>query len=456
MDKKSNKIKKLITILFLILVVIASLAIVIFFSNRQNGIVPSANNNTDNTNSNELVDNNETNNSNTGNTGATNNTVNSEITNEETLKKVIDMNSYFWAKEVLTDYYSSNDYDEPVTLMDTDVVNELGVTDNNYRKLNDFDAPIFRIDEIYKQKLDTNIYLYIIKNRFGKNKSDVKDSILWAKQDLKNKTFSIYPYEYLRIKNYLDFKEGDKISLESIQPIEKKDENQYIFDNSVDSQDCMKGLFERYKFDLLLDEEHLYDLLDEDYKNSKYQNLNELKQYIANNKTDLYLDNLSEYTIVNYDNYIEYKASCENKRNYVFKVKNMMDYKIMLDSYKVIQNEEMYNSFLPDAQAKYCVDRIIQAINYGDYEFVYGKLNQVQKNNYYKNYNDFKDYITKNFFKENNYELGDDFLIVSEGAVYQFDVKITDATGEDYSYGKFVMTVTLKDNDFEISITTQN
>ena len=306
MDKKSNKIKKLITILFLILVVIASLAIVIFFSNRQNGIVPSANNNTDNTNSNELVDNNETNNSNTGNTGATNNTVNSEITNEETLKKVIDMNSYFWAKEVLTDYYSSNDYDEPVTLMDTDVVNELGVTDNNYRKLNDFDAPIFRIDEIYKQKLDTNIYLYIIKNRFGKNKSDVKDSILWAKQDLKNKTFSIYPYEYLRIKNYLDFKEGDKISLESIQPIEKKDENQYIFDNSVDSQDCMKGLFERYKFDLLLDEEHLYDLLDEDYKNSKYQNLNELKQYIANNKTDLYLESISLIMFMKILNVINY------------------------------------------------------------------------------------------------------------------------------------------------------
>ena len=109
---------------------------------------------------------------------------------------------------------------------------------------------------------------------------------------------------------------------------------------------------------------------------------------------------------------------------------------------------------MPDM--KKAVERIIQAINYGDYEFVYEKLNQVQKNNYYKNYNDFKEYITKNFFKENNYELGDDFLIVSEGKVYQFDVKITDATGEDYSYGKFVMTVTLKDNDFEISITTQN
>lgn len=456
MDKKLDKKKKLITILFLILVVIASLAIVIYFSNRQNIVNPSAKNNTNNTTLNELTDNNETNNSNAQNKEVTNNTVSNETTNEETLKQVTDMNSYFWVKEVLNNYYSSNDYDEPVTLMDIDVVNDLGVTNDNYRKFNDFDAPIFRIDEIYKQKLDADIYLYIIKNRFGKNKSDVKDTILWAKQDLKNKTFSIYPYEYLRIKNYLNFKEGDKVSFSSIKSIEKKDENQYIFDNSVDSQDCMKGLFERYKFDLLLDEEHLYNLLDEDYKSSKYQNIDELKQYISNNKTDLYLDNLSEYTITNYDNYIEYKASCGNKRNYVFKVKNMMDYKIMLDSYKVIQNEEMYNSFLPDAQAKYCVDRIIQAINYGDYEFVYEKLNPVQKNNYYKNYNDFKEYITKNFFKENNYELGDDFLIVSEGKVYQFDVKITDATGEDYSYGKFVMTVTLKDNDFEISITTQN
>ena len=256
MDKKLDKKKKLITILFLILVVIASLAIVIYFSNRQNIVNPSAKNNTNNTTLNELTDNNETNNSNAQNKEVTNNTVSNETTNEETLKQVTDMNSYFWVKEVLNNYYSSNDYDEPVTLMDIDVVNDLGVTNDNYRKFNDFDAPIFRIDEIYKQKLDADIYLYIIKNRFGKNKSDVKDTILWAKQDLKNKTFSIYPYEYLRIKNYFNFKEGDKVSFSSIQSIEKKDENQYVNvyqvfdDNQISVSSYQQPTYIEYLYDI--------------------------------------------------------------------------------------------------------------------------------------------------------------------------------------------------------------
>ena len=206
------------------------------------------------------------------------------------------------------------------------------------------------------------------------------------------------------------------------------------------------------EFDLLVDREHLYSILEIDYKNAKYSNLEDLKKYINDNRTDLYLDMISEYKVVNYNEYVEYRAICNSQRNYVFNAKNMMDYTVSLDNYSVVQNKDTYNAFLPAAQAKYCVDRVVQALNYKDYDFVYSKLNPVQKNNYYKNVNEFKNYLSKALYEQNSYEIDDNYLIISDN-VYQFTVTIRDATGGEFTYSKFTMAVTLKDDaDFTISI----
>ena len=134
----------------------------------------------------------------------------------------------------------------------------------------------------------------------------------------------------------------------------------------------------------------------------------------------------------------------------------MMDYTISLDNYTIVQNKDMYNAFLPAAEAKYCVDRVVQAFNYKDYDFVYSKLNPVQKNNYFKNENDFKEYLSKALFEQNSYEIDDNYLIISD-KVYQFNVIITDATEKNSLNMNYTMTVTLKDDaDFSISIVNNN
>ena len=142
---------------------------------------------------------------------------------------------------------------------------------------------------------------------------------------------------------------------------------------------------------------------------------------------------------MNYNEYVEYRAICNSQRNYVFNAKNMMDYTVSLDNYSVVQNKDTYNAFLPAAQAKYCVDRVVQALNYKDYDFVYSKLNPVQKNNYYKNVNEFKNYLSKALYEQNSYEIDDNYLIISDN-VYQFTVTIRDATGGEFTYSKFTIT----------------
>ena len=62
-----------------------------------------------------------------------------------------------------------------------------------------------------------------------------------------------------------------------------------------------------------------------------------------------------------------------------------MNYTILLDDYLIVEDKENYDALLPQVQAEYCVKRVIDSINDGNYEFVYDKLNEIQKNNYYKN-----------------------------------------------------------------------
>ena len=451
--KKSDKIKTLVIILVFILILIALLVFFILFTHQKDdGITVGntvQNNVIDNTNDGE----NTLNNSNSQNTNNSYSTEGEDKNDTKKLNSVTDMSSYFWLKDVLEKYYSSNELEDPTVMLDKDVIKELGITADNYRKFNDFDGPMFRIDKMYKQVLDDNKEIYVVKHKVGKSKTDVKDSIVWIEKDGNNSTFSIYPNEYLKEKNYLDFKEGDTLPVNFSKNISPNTENKFEEEDSHSAEDCMKGLFERYKFDLMADEEHLYNLLDEDYKNLKYPDINNLKQYISNNRTDLYLDSLSEYKVINYNTYIEYRAICKSGRNFVFHVRNMMDYNILLDNYNIV-NKDTYNAFLPAARAKYCINRVVEALNYKDYDFIYSKLNPVQKNNYYKNINDFKEFLEKNSYEANNYEIDDDYLIISDGSVYQFKVKITDATGEDFSYITFTMAVTLKDDtDFAVSIT---
>ena len=147
MDKrKSDDIKRLITVLAFIIIIIILVIVLILITHRKSGTSPTNNNAVNNTNNNTSADtNNEINNN--QNTNVSNGT-NSNIKNNNSggyLEEVADLESYFWLKDRLSLYYSSNDLEDPTMLMDKDVINELGVTVDNYRKFNDFDAPILEL-----------------------------------------------------------------------------------------------------------------------------------------------------------------------------------------------------------------------------------------------------------------------------------------------------------------------
>ena len=443
MEKKSVKVKKMIIILVFALVVILIMIISSFIKKANSPDDNIINNEVDGNSNNTTLNENSTNNTNSINTS------NEQVTYK--LNRVIDMKTYFKMKSILDKYYDSNNLEKPTELIDSDAIEQLKMNDENYEQFNNFDLPIFRIDEIYKQEIDEDNNIYVIYHEIGTDAKNKEQTVIWARVNEKEKCFSIYPYKYLEMRNCTNLKNDDIINLDGFSEVKKNEENTYK-ETSNNTEKCTKDLFERYKFDLLVDNEHLYDTLNDEYRNSKYPQFTELEKYINDNKADLRLDQVSEYSTAEYGNYVKYSITCKSKRILVFKVKNMMKYMLELDNYTIAEEAEKYNSILPAAQARYCLDNIVQAINYGDYNFVYEKLNPVQKNNYYQNIEDFKEFIRKSFYEVNNYEVNEDYLIISDN-VYQFNLKLTDATGNDFSYKKLKMTITLNDNEgFYVSI----
>lgn len=444
MKNKANIIKRLIIALICILFVV--ITIILFLNmqkkdqdNVQNEIEYDDDNGINSIENDNIISNtlNETDN-------------NIQIKYSHKLEPVYDMNTYFLIKQCMEIYYDSIAIDDVQTLIDEDVTEKMNI--NDIESIKNTDLPAFSIDNIYKQRLSSNLNIYVIYYRVEKNSTNSLNSTIWIKVNDKDKDFSIYPYEYLKLNNYLNLKENDTINISTTKNINKDKKNTYNDDISYGTKDCMNELFKRYKFDLVLDLEHLYNSLNEEYKNIKFPTFEEFQSFVNENENDLYLDSINTYNVTDYGQSIEYKGTGGTNRTYVFNIINLMDYRLSFDDYEIVQSEEFYDKFLPQAKARYCIDRIVKAINNNDYEFIYSKLNPIQKNNYFENIDELESFIEEKFYEENSYEINEEYLIISDD-VYQFDVKMTDKTGNSNSARNYTMTVTLKENaDFTISI----
>lgn len=365
------------------------------------------------------------------------------------LERKTDAYSYFAIKQCLSQFYSTKE-------------NAINVLDKNLRQYNITNfyegKNNFRIDNIYKApiKLTKNIYYVYYRIEVAEGKSINKQMMI--KIDTKNASFYVYPYEYLKSINYLDLKQGDKISLDVVDTseIELTDYNNFNQGKiKKEHIDRVTELFERTKFDFKYDLEHLYNLLDNEYRKIRFSNNYDNFVDFINTNRDKYLnDEFKGYQLFPINNDIQYIAISQTDNHYVFNIINLMNYSVQLDNYTVALPvySKIYENNMPNVKAKYCINRVMKAINDKNYEFVYAKLNPVQKSNYYQSYNDFVNFVKTYFYEKNTFEYGE-YTTISDN-VFRYIVNIKDENNDSLVERKFNMTITLKNNaDFEISIT---
>lgn len=304
------------------------------------------------------------------------------------------------------------------------------------------------IDNIYVAEAKSSIGIYVIYGTIVNTGETVK---LMVVLDNNNLAYNIYPENYLEENNMLELKEGDNINLD-IESVEKNNLNGFKYKN-VDLQTIALDYFNNYK-NKLNNVEELYNSLDEEYRNKRFQNIDNFKEYIEKNREELESAVFSEYTLNNLTDYNEYVCKDQYGNYYIFKATAVMKYTMLLDTYTIITDEftEQYNSGTDDVKVKLNIDRWIKMLNNRDYKTAYNYLDETfRANNFNNDQTVFESYMRDKY--PGHYEVlyGD---IIERNGIYSQSIILKDITGEDETEYPLDMIMKLGDDmNFVMSFT---
>ncbi len=280
------------------------------------------------------------------------------------------------------------------------------------------------MQEVYQKNVE-NISINFIKFKFYKYAPEFYGVIILDN----NKTFKIIEsdkveYENARINNIAEKYLSD-IKIEA-----KKYNGIKNVPKRLDEQEIVKLYFNDYIEKALYYPEEAYNLLDKEYAKAKFGEIKEYKSYLRQRVNqlkilDVYTDTqevaqIEKYSSKAYSSYKQYICVDSYNNYYIFNVTGAMKYTVLLDSYTIDmpQTVEKYNNSSDKEKIILNIKKIFQAINAKDYNYVYNKLDNNFKNNYFKSELDFEKYIKSNFFEKNEistkeYEKRQDTHIIS-------------------------------------------
>lgn len=272
----------------------------------------------------------------------------------------------------------------------------------------------------------------------------IKDIYMIVDIDLGNKTFAITPVDNCSSIDDIDLKYNDT-------RIENNGSNQYTR-AIVSNEELAKRYLVIYKRLAIAKPDILYNYIDKEYRDIKFGTYDKFLEYIQKNMNQIKNIYTKKY-IINDDveDYIREIIIKDQYDNvYIIDEKNIMDISIRYDEYTVLKDIKLkqYNSGDEKEKVGMNIERVFQAINYKDYEYVYNRLNTTFRNNKFPNIEILKQFINTRFFDKN--EIGES-TISKEGDVYQVGITIKDANNANNKSNLTIMVRLLEETGFEIS-----
>ncbi len=374
----------------------------------------------------------------------------------EESKEVQDINTYIYINEIMKNFFSyvseEEDYlDNSEALMevlDKEYINKNNITkDNVLQKLSNYkDITSFSSKEIYKKEVGYihNIegeYIYI-KGIIRKDSTE-EDIYILMKQNNYKETYSISIITEENFKNLQNNDENIEID------IEQGDYNKAYSKSITDYQKCLE-FFRDYINTVKNNPREAYKLLDEEYKNKRFGNIDNYVKYINTIQNELLRTVLKKYQIIEGENEDKYICIDQKGNYYIFKNTDFMNYTLILDTYTIDLPEftEKYNTAKDSEKNLLNVQKIFEAINVKDYDYVYNKLEENFKNTYFPTQLRFEQYIKSKFFNMNEIE----FLNAQDEAnVYIYNVNINNLDDKSKTNNLSIMSRLKEGTDFEIS-----
>lgn len=262
-------------------------------------------------------------------------------------------------------------------------------------------------------------YGYLIEKDLNK----ITNLAIGVKIDSKNSTFSILPYEYLEKNDYLNVNEQTKTKLKEEIEIENKDNNTFKY-KYINDEAYTDYLFSNYIDRCLYNKELIYSYLDKEYNQKRFGSFQKFEDFIEKNRKNYmtygyiindegfddiddylsYLRNSGNLEIESYKKTVEKDCvqyiCMDNLQNYyIFRETAPMEYTLILDIHTIDLPEftSKYEAATIEEKVGYNIEKIVDALNGADYNYVYEKLADEFKANYFKTYEEFEKYAKETF-----------------------------------------------------------
>ena len=271
----------------------------------------------------------------------------------------------------------------------------------------------------------------------------IKESYYIVNLDLANKTYSIEP-----LKSYNSI---DEITLQD-EPfkIEKNSENTYQNETTT-YEYIIREYINNYKRLALANPEIAYGLLEEEYREKRFHNIENYKEYIQKNRNEIFALQPSSYLVNQHKDYIEYICRDKYENFYIFQEKAPMDVTIQLDTYTIPSEKfrTTYQKENPNKKVLMNLDKWIQMLNTRNYKAAYEVLDETYRNNTYGSEENFENKMREKLPLHYQAEYSE---YSEEEDLYTQKVTLTDILGEDNTKTEISIIMQLKEElDFVMS-----
>ncbi len=315
-------------------------------------------------------------------------------------------------------------------ILDNEYITERGITvDNLETNLKDIGIITPYISNMYVNHRTDNMDIYVVEGKIRTGIQDAgEDFRIILKLDLLNKTFSILPSEYVEEK-YGNIKEEQDLNITVEDSITKNNNNQYSY-RTISEENYIKELFTQLKNELLYDKESAYEHLNEEYRTKRFATLDEFNSFVTSKEEEYKAMALAQYEVIQEDGYTQYVLVDQNGKYYIINETSVMKYTTMLDSYTVDlpQFIEKYNESTDAEKAGLNMQKIVDALNNGDYNYIYSKLDDTFKANNFGSVESFEEYIQNNLYSSVNVEYSN---YKSSGELHMYDVTFTNKDNQN-------------------------
>lgn len=380
------------------------------------------------------------------------NRINTYVTVEETIKNYIENTKNQNVELVMSvlnkEYISKNNINS----------NNLSSSTQQYKNITSY-----KNIEMYEQNSE-KFTAYYIKGQIN----DQGNVYFEIGVDVNNHTYDIMPITENEYTTKISQSEGERtIKRNEYNSIEFKD---------YDNADIAKMYFDDYLKQMISNPEKAYNILDKQYRETKFENYNEFVQYINANREKLeltykmetldnndfekysdYLDfklqhsnlGIKKYSIETYESYVQYTCQDVEGNYYIFSAQYPMDYSVVLDVYTTDTPyfKNMYSRSTDQNKAKLNLEKIQEALNNKDYKYIYSKLNATFKANNFATESQFESYMKDNFFDKNQITYN---IVEKQGDAWVFNAKLNNANGKEQKGINLVVKLN-EGTEFEMS-----